>query len=393
MIALQAEVARDIAAAIARGDTAATSPPAARTSIVNPEAYNLYLKGLQATGGVTYEGYSAAASYFEQAIASQPDFGRAHARLALTWVQFLNTGPIPPAEVLPKAESAAQKAVALDDTLSEAHRALAMVRNVYADYAAAVAEADRAVELAPFSADSLRLQARLLMSAGQTEEAVVAAERAKKLDPLSVNAIGMVARTLSAAGHHTRAIEELNKALKMAPQRADVPFQLGATYVLKGDINAAIPEFERALALSTQRNPRFRAYLAFGVRDSWKNTRVTADPAGTVGAPRSTVRLLLRDCSYRRWTRREGGRADGTRARISGARGRICAARFLPAIQNARVRTAVSGRDAPLRSEPLNKHSTQPVRRYRGLITGPALTLIPEPGVDDRDSSGCKSTP
>ena len=200
-----------------------------------------------------------------------------------------------PAEVLPKAESAARKALDLDDTLSEAHMALAMVHHVYGDHAAAMAEADRSVELAPFSADSLRFQASLLMSAGRTDEAVVAAERARKLDPLSVNAIAAVARALSADGHHTRAIEELNKALKMAPQRADVPFQLGAAYVLKGDTKAAIAEFEKAVELSTQRNPQIPRISRICVRDGRKNTRVTADPARTVGAPRATVRLLLRN--------------------------------------------------------------------------------------------------
>jgi TolB-like protein/DNA-binding winged helix-turn-helix (wHTH) protein/Flp pilus assembly protein TadD len=262
VIALQAEIARDIATAIENRAAPGSLPLAPRRS-VSPEAYNLYLKGLEARGRVNYEGFRTAASYFEQAVARQPDFGAAYASLAHAWAEFLNVGPMPPAEVLPKAESAARKALDLDDTLSEAHRALATVRHVYADQAAAMAHADRSMELAPFNAQSLVLHARMLMSAGRHEEAAVAAERARKLDPLSVNAIVVVARTLRAAGQHARAIEELNKALKMDPRRADVPFQLGATYVLKGDIKAAIPQFEKAVALSTQRNPRFRAYLGY----------------------------------------------------------------------------------------------------------------------------------
>jgi tetratricopeptide (TPR) repeat protein len=263
VMALQAEVARDIATTIENRGAPRSSPPAPRTSDVSPEAYHLYLKGLDARGRVNYEGFRTAASYFEQAIARQPDFGRAHASLALTRVQFLFGSPMTPDEILPKVELAAQQALALDDTLSEAHRALWTVRSVYGDHAGAKAEADRSLELAPFDVDSLRMHARWLMSAGRFDEAVAAAERARRLDPRSVNAIVQVARILNGAGQHARAIVEVQKALTMEPGRSDVQFDLGATYVLKGDTKAAIPEFEKALALSPQRNPRFRAYLGY----------------------------------------------------------------------------------------------------------------------------------
>ena len=262
-IALPAEVARAIAIEIKNGGAPGSARPVPRTSSVSPEALELYLKGQQARGSVTYEGFVTAADYFKQAIDTQPDFGRAYASLAQTSVQFLFVGPMSPAEVLPKVKSAARKALDLDDTLSEAHMALAMVHHAYGDHAEAMAEADRSVAVAPLNAQSLVLQASLLKNVGRTDEAVVAAERARKLDPLSVNAIAAVARALRADGHQTRAIEELNKALKMAPQRADLPFQLGVTYALKGDNKAAIPEFEKAVKLSTQGNPRYRAYLGY----------------------------------------------------------------------------------------------------------------------------------
>jgi tetratricopeptide (TPR) repeat protein len=138
-----------------------------------------------------------------------------------------------------------------------------MVRHYYGDHAGAKAEADRALKLAPFDVELLRLHARLLMSAGRVDEALAAAERARRLDPRSVNAIVQVARILNGAGQHARAIVELQKASTMEPGRSDIQFQLAATYVLKGDTKAAIPELENALALSPQRNPRFRAYLGY----------------------------------------------------------------------------------------------------------------------------------
>ncbi len=91
-IALPAEVARAIATEMKKGGAQRPFPPVSRTSPVSPEAHDLYLKGLRATGHVNYEGFVAGASYFEQAIVTQPDFGWAYARLAQTWVQFLIRG-------------------------------------------------------------------------------------------------------------------------------------------------------------------------------------------------------------------------------------------------------------------------------------------------------------
>lgn len=260
---LQAEIARDIVTAVGNRDVSRSSPPAAHRPAVDPEAYDLYLKALQVGGRLNYEGFRAAVSYLEQSIARQPDFAMAYAALAQAWLQFLITGPMSPDEVLPKIESYARKAVALDDRLSSAHSALAEVRNTYADHAGARAEADRAVQVAPSSVDSLRVQARVLMRAGRTDEAIAAAERARKVDPLSINAIVAVASTLRAAGQRTRAIAELQKASSMDPLRPDVYYQLGATHVLNGDIKAAIASFEKAVTLSSQRNQRLRAYLAY----------------------------------------------------------------------------------------------------------------------------------
>ena len=166
-----------------------------------------------------------------------------------------------------------------------------------------------------------------------------------------------VANTLSAAGQHTRAIEELNKALKMAPRRADVPFQLGATYVLKGDIKAAIPEFEKAVALSTQRNPRFRAYLGYAYAIDGR-TRESQQVLQEL--------LALRD---RQYVSSFGialiHDALGDKAATLTALERAFqehAFEFVqldsvPAVQNARVRAAVSGTDPALWCEPLNNHS------------------------------------
>jgi TolB-like protein len=261
VIKLQAEIAHDIATAIENGGGARASPRAPRRQVVNAEAYDLFLKGLQAEARMNYEGFRTAASYFEQAVNKQPDFARAFAELAQVRLGFLRVGPMSPDEVLPPAEAAARKALALDDTLVDAHRALAEIRRVYGDQAGADAETARALELAPSTSPGL-LASRFIR-AGRFDEAVVVAERARALDPLAVGRTLLVARTLQAAGHDARAIAELQDAVRMAPNWADIVFLLGAAHVLQGNTKAAIPEFEKAVQLSTQRNPRFRAYLGY----------------------------------------------------------------------------------------------------------------------------------
>ena len=201
--------------------------------------------------------------------------------------------------------------------------ALAMVRHMYGDHAAAMAHADRSMELAPFNAQSLVLHAHLLMSAGRNAEAVVAAERARKLDPLSVNAIMVVASTLSAAGQHTRAIEELNKALKMAAATGRCSVSARRDACPQRRHQGSHPGIRKGGGALDPTQPEIPRVPRICVRHRRQNTRVTAGPARTVGAPRSTVRLLLRNCTDPRCARRQGSHADGTRARISGARLRV----------------------------------------------------------------------
>ena len=74
-------------------------------------AYDVYLKGMTASGLQRYDGYRTAVGYFEQAIARQPDFAEAHAALAQSQLQFLFGGPVSPREAIPKAEAAARRAI------------------------------------------------------------------------------------------------------------------------------------------------------------------------------------------------------------------------------------------------------------------------------------------
>ena len=115
-----------------------------------------------------------------------PKYARAHAGIALLWMGRQQMGHVPPAEAAPKAKAAALKAVELDDTLADAHYALAIV-STWADWnwPAAEREFRRAIQLNPGFADAHVYYAHLLNILRRPDEAMVEAQRSLELDPFN----------------------------------------------------------------------------------------------------------------------------------------------------------------------------------------------------------------
>jgi tetratricopeptide (TPR) repeat protein len=115
----------------------------------NPEAYQLYLKGNYYTSKFTKDGFNKGIDYLNQAIALDPNYAQAYSGLAFTYIN-LGDWISAPKEAAPKAKAAASKALALDDTLADAHLALAMIAHWYKwDWATAEREFNRAIDLNP----------------------------------------------------------------------------------------------------------------------------------------------------------------------------------------------------------------------------------------------------
>jgi TolB-like protein len=259
MLSLQQRIASDVAVAAGqeRPQPGAQQPP--RT--INTQAYDAYLNGLTARGLQRYEGFRRAVEYFEEAIALQPDFGEAHAELALTRVQFLFGGPVSPHDTIPRAEAAAREALRLNDTLRQAHQALGLILTLYHwRWEDGERSLQRAAAL-PGGRETLLSVP--LARRGRFEEGLAAAERGRRLDPLSVQAQLAVGTAARKAGQHDRAIEEFRRALVMSPGLARVHFQLGVTFVAIGRLDEAIRDLEIAARPSPAHNPRFEAYLGY----------------------------------------------------------------------------------------------------------------------------------
>jgi tetratricopeptide (TPR) repeat protein len=228
ILALQSDVARKVAGALAVKLLPAEQARLANVRTVDPEAYAAYLKGSQAWTKMTKGDLDAAEGYFTMALGKDPTFAAAHAGMAWVWASRGQLGFAPPSEAGPRTREAAQKAVSLDDTLAEAHYVLASVKtwNEW-DMPAAGQEWKRAVELDPNYPDGLAMYSLFLSIMGRTDEAMAQVDRALGLDPFNVTIHSFRAFDLLFARRFDEAVAEARKALAMEPAN---PVALGGLY-------------------------------------------------------------------------------------------------------------------------------------------------------------------
>jgi TolB-like protein/Flp pilus assembly protein TadD len=247
VLALQGELAAAIAQAVEVKVQPAGRRLAARGT-VDPEAYDAYLKGRFFWNK---RSLSKAVEYFQQAIERDPTYAPAHSGLSDAYRLFDLSGLAPPRECMPKAEAAARKALALDDTLAEAHVSLAGVLYRYHwDWEAAEREFRLGLELEPSEAEGHRAYAIYLLVVRRHEEALAEARRARELSPLSLVINVELATALVRAGRHDEAIERLQKTLEIGPKFGRAYLTLAEAYLAQGDRPRAVAAFEKAASHS-----------------------------------------------------------------------------------------------------------------------------------------------
>jgi TolB-like protein/DNA-binding winged helix-turn-helix (wHTH) protein/Tfp pilus assembly protein PilF len=196
-----------------------------------PAAYELYLKGRFFWGKRTKDGMYQAIRYFQQAIDLDPNYALAWAGLADCYNLLDDWGKAPPRDSFPKARAAAQKAIALDDSLAEAHVSLAMVRGSYDwDWVGSEQEFKRAIELNPNYATAHQWYGETLASLGRFAEAEKEVQRARELDPLSPIVNMAVAEVYSWERRDDEAIAQYKKVIELDPSFAGAYGNLAASY-------------------------------------------------------------------------------------------------------------------------------------------------------------------
>ncbi len=263
-LALQDQVARDIAEEIRIEVTPREAAALKSPKKIDPEAYDAYLKGRYFWNKRTPDGLKEAVGYFNQAIASDPNYAAAYSGLADTYALLgdWEYAVMTPKEAMPKALSAARKALELDDTLGEAHSSLAFCLEGFDwDFAAADREFRRAIKLNPGYATAHHWYAWHLSLLGRNSEAIAEMQKAENLDPVSPVVNADLAELLLIAHLPDESIQQSRKTLEMNPGFAFGHNQLAQAYIEKQMFGPAIAELHEAISLSGD-NPIFVANLA-----------------------------------------------------------------------------------------------------------------------------------
>jgi serine/threonine protein kinase/Tfp pilus assembly protein PilF/ribosomal protein L40E len=218
---------------------------------VNPEAYQLTLKGRFYWNKRTEEGLNRAREFFMEAIEKDPTYALAYAGLADAYNMYGSYHIMPAHEVYPKAKAAALKALEIDETLAEAYTSLAFEKYHYEwDWFGAESDFNWAFGLNPSYASAHSWYAAFLTSMGRFDEALTAIRRAQELDPLSLAIGATIGASYYYAGQHDQAIEQCKKALEMDPNFPWAHTVLANAYVQKSLFDEAITELQKAVELS-----------------------------------------------------------------------------------------------------------------------------------------------
>ncbi|MGZ5019990.1 MAG: protein kinase domain-containing protein [Chthoniobacterales bacterium] len=252
-LTLESELIRSVAVAIRPNLRDEQQNRMAGRYTENSEAYQVYLRGRYLWNKRTGADAEQAIRCFEQAISLDPNFALAYSGLADVYVTQGYFTDRPFSETLPKARAAAEKALSVDNNLSDAHATLAFILGGDMDLARAEKEYKLALDLDPDCPTAHSRYAFLLMHTGRLEQSLREMQRAVELDPLSIETNTDLGSVLNVSSHFDEAVARYQIALAMDQNFTDAHGGLGCTYRRKGDLRRSIAELETARQLSPKR--------------------------------------------------------------------------------------------------------------------------------------------
>ena len=221
-----------------------------KSRVINPETYEMYMKGMYHINKLTPEGISKGLSYLQNAVESNPEEPLTHAGLAIAYL-IISHGGSYTKEILEKAEIAALNALKIDNTLPEANLAMSMLLAFYKhDWKKAIESIMYTLELNPNLAMAHYVYAYLLRIPSRFEEDYVEMIRAKQLDPLNPVYPSDLGWNYLGEGKIDESIQENMKSLELNPQFPQAYSILGQAYAAKGMYDKAIETSKKAADLS-----------------------------------------------------------------------------------------------------------------------------------------------
>jgi len=241
VLVMYGEVARSIADQIQVKLTADEASRFAGARRVNPKAYEAGLLGWSHWSKLSPADLETAQQYFESALKEDPDYALAHAGMFSALSARAQIGLVPPGEILPEAKPYVLKALELDDTLAEAHFAMAAMKTWFEwDWEGGEISFLRAIELNPNYGMARAYYSNLLCYLNRDEEAAAQGALALELDPLNSLYMSMYANTLYYLRRYDEAIAQSRNAIRTSPNNPQAQACLWLVFHLKRQYDEAL---------------------------------------------------------------------------------------------------------------------------------------------------------
>jgi TolB-like protein/DNA-binding winged helix-turn-helix (wHTH) protein/Flp pilus assembly protein TadD len=305
LLDVQNDVGRAIAEQVRANLTPQQQIELAKKHMVNPESYDLYLKGRFYWNQRTPDAIKESIGYFKEATAKDGNFALAYAGLADAYNISNIVGLYSPGESFPQAKAAAMRAIQLDPLLAEAHAALGMEKSHYDfDFPGAEREFLKAIEVNPNSTYAHLFYSNcFLMPMGRKAQAIAENKRALELDPLSLPINNFMGMTYMFAGDYGSAYRQFQHTIAMNPNFPLAHDYLSSLLTAMGRYEEAIKEQEKAELLggsspveaATRANVMERAFRSGGEKKFWQKHLELELEAGKQPAAYASPSELARD--------------------------------------------------------------------------------------------------
>jgi TolB-like protein/Tfp pilus assembly protein PilF len=246
IFAVESDIAKSIAEMLQARLSGSEKSSIAKTPTVNPEAYELYLKGKFFAEKRTGADLRKSIEYYDQAIAKDPGYPLAYVGLADSHLLLTAYGTLSPKEAASPARAALKKALELDDSLAQAHASSGLLATVELDLKRGISELERAIQLNPNYATAHHWIALPLTAIGQSDRGILEGKRAIELDPLSLIINADLCWVYFNGRHFDEAEAQARKTLEMDPRFYVAHYYLGEAFQFKGKLADAIAEFQKA---------------------------------------------------------------------------------------------------------------------------------------------------
>ncbi len=298
IFSVESEIAKAIVESLQAKLTRSEQSSIAKAPTADPEAYELYLKGRFFWNKRSGVDLRKAIDYFNQAVAKDPNYALAYAGLADSYMLLPNYGGTSARESIAPARSAITKALALDDSLAEAHASLGLLDTLELRLERAVGDFERAIELKPNYATAHHWLMLGQLSLGRFDQAIAEGKRAIELDPLSLIINADYAWAYACAHRFDEAEKQARKTLEIDPRFFLAHYYLGGILQRKGRLDEAIPEFQKSVELNDDAYSIAmlgQAYARNGQKDEAQKilSRLTDEAKSRYVAPYASAVLYL----------------------------------------------------------------------------------------------------